>query len=179
MSRVRELVTELQRRATTELAGQIDDMEMAADMKYAGQLHETVVTLSGVAFAEEDRVRLRQLFFDEHRRLYGYAVEEERVDLVNLRVVARRRFPPIPEPHRERGGEDPAAAYVGERSVHFPEWGARTTPIFDREGLRPGNELEGPAIIEEDDSTTVVPPNHTCRVDPLLQLVITAVQCGP
>jgi N-methylhydantoinase A len=173
MSRLRDLATELQGRAAAELAERVDEMDVAADMKYAGQLHETMVPLTGVAFAEEDRARLRRLFLDEHRRLYGYAIEEEGVDLVNLRVVARRRFPTIPDPSGERGGEDPGSAHVGERCVHFPEYGTQPTPIFDRERLRPGNRVEGPAVVEEYDSTTVVPPGQTCRVDQLLQLEIT------
>ena len=179
MARLRNLATELQGRAATELAEHVDEIDVAADMKYAGQLHETVVTLSGVAFAEDDRKRLRRLFLDEHRRLYGYAIEDEGVDLVNLRVVARRRFPAIPEPNGEPGGEDSSPARVGERPVHFPERGTQQTPIFDRERLRPGNRLEGPAIVEEYDSTTVVLPGQTCLVDPHLQLVITAAGAAP
>lgn len=174
MSRLRDLAAELRGRAAAELAEHVDEVEVAADMKYGGQLHETVVPLAGVAFADEDREQLRQRFLDEHRRLYGYAIEQEGVDLVNLRVVARRRFPALPEPNGEPGDEDPAPGQVGERAVHFAERGTLPTPVFDRERLRPGNRLDGPAIIEEYDSTAVVPPGQTCRVDPHLQLVITA-----
>lgn len=179
MSRLRDLVREYQGRAAAEFAEHMDATEVAADMKYSGQLHETVVPLSGVSFAEQDRARLRELFLEEHRRLYGYAIEEEGVDLVNLRVVARRRFPALPDPTAEGVGEDPALAYLGDRLVHFPGPGTRQTRIFARERLRPGNCFEGPAIVEEYDSTTVVPPGQTCQVDAFLQLVITAGEAAP
>jgi N-methylhydantoinase A len=58
--------------------------------------------------------------------------------------------------------------------VHFPERATEQTRIFDRERLRPGHRFAGPAIVEEYDSTTVVPPGQTCEVDAYLQLVITA-----
>ena len=175
MAGLRGLVEDLRARAEAELGAEgipPDGLvvELAADMKYAGQLHEIVVPLPGVTFAEADRGRLRDLFLSEHRRLYGYAVEEEAVQLVNLRLTARHGFPPLPDPGP---GPDRGAARVGERLAHFLDATACPTAIFDRERLRPGDRLEGPAIVEEYDATTVVLPGQVCRVDAARHLVIT------
>jgi N-methylhydantoinase A len=70
-------------------------------------------------------------------------------------------------------GPDAAKAITGRRPVWLPE--AKDfveTPIYDREALKPGNRFAGPAIIEQMDTTTLVPPGMTARVDRWLNLIL-------
>jgi N-methylhydantoinase A len=177
MSDLARQVEELRREAETELAAEgvaAAEVELAAEMKYAGQLHETFVRLPELTFGESDRTRLAEAFYEEHRRLYGYAVEDETVTLANLRLVAVHHLPPIVPAPRPPDGPDPLAALVGVRPVHFGDAGWCRTSIYDRERLRPGNRVRGPAVVQELDSTTLVPPERTCAVDPRGNLVIEA-----
>jgi N-methylhydantoinase A len=98
--------------------------------------------------------------------MYGFLAEEEPVQLVTFRVeavgeVRKAEFRPRP-----LAGSDPAAALAGSREVWLPEsGGAVPVPVFDRDRLLPGNRFEGPAVIEQMDSTTVVLPGQAARVD--------------
>ena len=71
---------------------------------------------------------------------------------------------------RRYGGDDLSQARVGEREVWFNSW--HLTPIYSREKLRPGSELDGPAIIEQLDTTTVLEPGDRLSVDAQGNLLI-------
>ena len=76
--------------------------------------------------------------------------------------------------HSEAGA-DATKAVSGRRPVWLPE--AKDfveTPIYDRDALKPGNRLAGPAIVEQMDATTLVPPGMTARVDRWLNLILEA-----
>ena len=74
----------------------------------------------------------------------------------------------------EAGGPDPAAAQKGERPVAFQAAGAPTLcPIYDRTRLKAGNLLHGPAVIEQLDTTTLLPPGARAEVDRLGNLIVT------
>ena len=87
------------------------------------------------------------------------------MEFVNLRAVHTYRLPAprIQPPDRARGTT--AAARVAERPVHFAPAGFVRTPIYARPRLPLGAELSGPAIVEQPDTTTVVPPGWTARVE--------------
>lgn len=83
----------------------------------------------------------------------------------------------MPRPRLERipagGATPPATAFRGHRPVYFAESGGFVdTPTFDRAHLRAGNEVPGPALVEEHASTTVVHPGDTLRVDEFGNLII-------
>ena len=70
-------------------------------------------------------------------------------------------------------GPDAAGAITGQRPVWFPEAGDFVpTPIYSRDALQPGNRFAGPAIVEQMDTTTVVPPGMNARVDAYLNLIL-------
>lgn len=108
-----------------------------------------------------------------HEQLYGYLAPEEPIQLVTFRLEAQglvrkaelRRHEP---PHTEV-----TEALIDTREMYLPERdGFVACPVFDRERLGPGHELEGPAIVEQMDSTTVILPGQRARVDPYLNLLI-------
>ena len=106
---------------------------------------------------------LAAAFHAKHEQTYGHANRAERVQLVNLRLTALGRLPDLVL--AQRG--DPARARTRARDVWFAATGPTATPVHWRDGLMPGTEMAGPAIIEAMDSTTVVPPGWTARVDEL------------
>jgi N-methylhydantoinase A len=108
-----------------------------------------------------------------HERAYGYAAPEDSVELVNVRLAAvgvtpKPRRAPLPA-----GGPAPTPALKGRRDVWFAEAGGyRPTPVFDRGKLLRGNVLDGPAIIEEHDASTLVHPGWTATADEHGNLVL-------
>ena len=135
--------------------------ERRLDLRYAGQSYEL-----SVPFKRD----FRGLFDQQHLRAYGYSHVGRRIEIVNLRLRLVIRTPkPRLHVHQIR-----AAAPVKMKSK--PVWfdgRFRTTPVYDREQLAAGARLQGPAVIVEYSSTTVVPPDFRCEVDRYLNLILT------
>ena len=147
-----------------------------ADCRYAGQGYElrTAAPLGRIdaTFAEA----LAQAFHDEHLRRYGVTFPEKAVELVNFRVVGVGRIPPV-EPHRIAVGSaiPPAEAETAERLVICELDGGPkrvNTKILRRDRLLAGNLVAGPAIIEQMDTTTWIPPGVCGRIDAFGNLII-------
>ncbi len=143
-------------------AGEIE-ITRFADMRYVGQAYELTVRVPG---ARPDLEHLAVAFADEHRRTYGHAADDP-VQLVNVRVIARTRAqnggPPPPDRHANGRAE--------VRDVVFAGHGTRSTPILHRAALAGG--ADGPLIVEEYDSTCVVPPGWHARLDDLGNIELT------
>nr|WP_143067716.1 hydantoinase/oxoprolinase family protein [Natrinema salifodinae] len=125
-------------------------VERAADCRYAGQSFELTVAVDD----EFDADAVAERFHQAHERAYGYAMDES-IEVVNLRATATI---PGDEPTiRHEGAGD---AVVGTREAHFPgaDAGAHETTVYERDRLAPGATVDGPAILEQAESTTVVPP---------------------
>ncbi len=120
------------------------------DMRYAGQAFELTIWTDGTA---ADPARLRQRFEEEHHWRYGYARPSLHVEVVAYRIrVVRRNATRVTPPLPGGGGAAPNSAEVtiGGRAV--------AATFIGRDALPPGATLDGPAIVEEATSTTVVPP---------------------
>ncbi|OAQ51979.1 5-oxoprolinase [Natrinema mahii] len=124
-------------------------VERAADCRYAGQSFELTVPV-GETF---DAAAVADRFHEAHERTYGYAMDES-IEVVTLRTTAT-----IPGTEPGISHEGSGAAVVGTREAHFPETGARETTVYDWERLETGASVPGPAVLEQAESTTVVPPN--------------------
>jgi N-methylhydantoinase A len=137
-------------------------LSRSVDLRYAGQNYEIEVPCHG------DAAALRRAFERRHRQLYGYATGES-VEGVNLRVVARVDEPTATlAPVRAAPGE----ARAGEQRAYFAETGAVALRRFHRERLVAGRRVTGPALIEDEWSTTLVGPGQRCAADRLGNLVI-------
>ncbi len=148
----------------------------AADCRYVGQGFELTVPLGGLG--ARDIRGLAERFHLLHERTYGHANRAEPVELVTLRLSGFGTLPaPSPAPLR-RGASKPArTAQVGERSLLLPGGRRRRlVPVLDRETLLAGNRIEGPAIVEEMDSTTLILPGQRARVDAVGNLWIQEVE---
>jgi N-methylhydantoinase A len=137
------------------------------DCRYLGQGFELSVPIGAMRAREVARVA--DEFHELHERTYGHANRGEPVELVTLRLSAFGGVAPAAVSVAPRGGpRPPTHAIVGTRSVVLP--GSRRAlrvPVLRRDALRARNRIEGPAIVEEMDSTTMVLPGQTARVDAL------------
>ena len=136
-----------------------------ADMRYVGQ--EYSVTLP---IANGDLAEIADAFHEAHRVRYGHSTPDAPVEFVNLRVAAMGRIATQAPPFTP--SDDSADPALGTRTATFDGRPYETTIVL-RDRLAPGYEGRGPLVIEEEGSTTVVPPDRSVRVDDFGNLVIT------
>jgi N-methylhydantoinase A len=137
------------------------ELKRAADLRYRRQAYELTLPVASGAVTRQSLEALAAAFHDAHRRTYGHANAEERVQLVNLRLTAIGHRPPLRL--AQRG--DAATARRRERQVWFDGRGPVACPVHWRDGLVAGTRLDGPAILEALDATIVVPPGWTAAID--------------
>jgi len=144
----------------------------AADMRYVGQAYELEVPIAAPVTPE--RVpEIAAAFHAVHERVYGYARTQQPVEFVNFRAVHTYPLPrPVVTPAARPSGTL-ADARLGERRAYFA--GFVPTAIYERARLPLGARLAGPAIVEQSDTTTVIPPGVTARVDDAGNLRLTRV----
>jgi len=145
----------------------------AADMRYIGQEHAVTVELPLELFQAQDREGIKRCFDAIHQTRYGFSVAHEPAEIVSLRgaIVGSMRKPPF-EPIAQGGPQPRPEALRGLRPVHFEGAGYLDTPTYQRSALQAGNRIEGPALIEEHASTTVLHPGDVAAVDAFGDLVI-------
>ena len=135
-----------------------------ADIRYLGQAHELTVEMNLPTNPES----LKQAFFAEHNKAYGYAPDDGVVELVNVRLTTSV----IEDDNINPEFELPAAQSTKSRKAFFEiSEGPVDVPVFTRTALTSGS-IEGPMIIEEDDATCVVPSNCTVSLDEFNNIVI-------
>lgn len=140
------------------------------DMKYEGQVSELTVYLPPGTVTPENLKKLSDSFEEEHERTYGYRTDAP-FQLVNLRVIARglseeSRIPDsLDIPSTANGGQSNRSVYFG------PGHGFMDAPVISRGSLA-GKTMSGPLIIEEYDSTTVVPPGWKVSIDQWRDVVL-------
>ncbi len=148
-------------------AGEYEVMRLT-DLRYAGQAHELTVdcvSRDGVP----DFTKLITAFGDEHERTYGHQAEAEAVECVTLRLIAR-----VTEdrPERQVASSRVADQEPWPRQVYFgPDHGQLETPVIDRPAL--STPRDGPVILEEYDSTCIVPPDWYAELDSMGNIVLT------
>ena len=144
-------------------------VEITLDMRYVGQNFELPVRLAGSELPSEDELRRR--FFQAHETNYGYFNPEDPVEIVNFRLAARGRLK-FTEPMVATATASGGATPVGERPVWFAADRPATARLYAREKLLPGHVIEGPAVIEQLDTTTLVFPGDRATVDTTHNLLI-------
>ena len=146
----------------------------AADMRYVGQEHAVSVDLPDDYFRDKDRKGIKRHFDEVHAVRYGTSAPAEPADLVSLRItVTGLMKKPSPRNVPEGARVPERDAILRTKPVYFGGAGKfLDTPVFARVKLRRGNEIEGPALIEEHASTTVLAPGDRLTVDAFGNLVI-------
>src|SRR6266581_3676103 len=144
----------------------------AADMRYVGQEHAVTVDLPLAVFKKRDCDEIKRLFDAMHELRYGTSAPQERAEIVSLRstVTGAMRKPPQATINAGQR-KPPSAAFTGKPPVFFGT-GFVPTPTLRRAALLASNRINGPALIEEHASTTVLMPGDACEVDGYGNLVI-------
>lgn len=148
----------LETEAIRELEG-IEEVHAipSLDMRYRGQAYYLNVPWKG---SVDQAIRD---FHATHGRMYGFSSPEEPVEVVNVRLalIGSLKKPSFSRREMEEHRPEPE----GTRQVYFEDKGWLEAKVYLRRGLRPGAIIEGPAVVEEYDSTTLVPPDHRLEVD--------------
>lgn len=169
-SRVNRIFTQLYEQGISQIEKDYGDafsrFTYLFDLRYMGEAFEITVPITFhkhlTALALEEAVNL---FHAEHKRLYGFNRPDEPLELVNLRVKV---LVPQPKPsftaRAQTGKAD--AALIGQRPVYFRSmFEYVSTPVYAWNLLADGMVLEGPAVIEDGETTVIIPPQHKCTLD--------------
>jgi N-methylhydantoinase A len=155
---VEERFEDMENTAAKDLEG--PEHTRRADLRYRGQSFELTVEADSLE-------KLEERFHAAHEQRYGYRMDDESVELVNLRLIATV---PVEKPELD----EPAAegeAEAERREANFDgEW--QEVPVFDRELMGEGSEVSGPAIVEFKESTCVVRPGWRGAVDSVGTLIL-------
>jgi N-methylhydantoinase A len=132
----------------------------SAEMRYGEQIFEVGVDLDGIDWNAPDLLdQLAQAFHRRHEELYTYALPDQEAVLVNARVAVIGKLPMLPpEPGRAAG---PPIAPRDRRKIYLGGW--HDVPVLDFDALRPGQIVEGPAIVESATTTTLLRPGDRAR----------------
>jgi N-methylhydantoinase A len=167
---------ELESQARATLAREFGDgevfFEWNAEMRYAGQRHNIKVPISGAA----DVAGVRQAFDRDYKRRYGHADLKAAAELqaLHLSAVSRLRRPKLKHLTRRQSG----AAAHGAREVYFGEAGGMMpAQVHDRAALAAGFRADGPAVIEEYGSTTLIWPGDRFEIGELGEIRISCLKC--
>ncbi len=148
-------------------------IQRLADIRYIGQAHELVVDLPDGAYSAASRRVLLAAFERQYREHFARTPPDVPIEFVNLRVRVQAA---VPSGEPATWSEPAAAAerIKGHRSVYFPECGGyATTPVYDRYGLLAGDQFDGPAVVEERESTLVVGPDTRFAVSAAGNIVVS------
>ncbi len=136
------------------------------DLRYAGQGYEIRTPLDGIDVNPVTAASLTEIavrFHELHQTLHGHSAPDQAIEVVSYRVRVRAPVPKQDLPALD-GLSDEAATSKGTRSVTFDGRARFEAPVYDRDALTAA-AIEGPAVIEQFDSTTVLPPGWTARLD--------------
>ena len=151
-------------------------IERSADMRLLGQLHEIRVKLPAGELTEANMPALIAAFKTAYAARYTSVYAGVGIQLVSLRVMCRSPLPGLSLAQAEAAGA--GEARKGSRPAWFGT-GFTNTAVYDRYRLAPGTTIAGPAIIEEREATTIVPPGDTVAVDPSGTLRIAIATAAP
>jgi N-methylhydantoinase A len=136
------------------------------DMRYVGQWRSLAIEVEGPVEALDDAA---EAFHREHEREHAYRRDDTPVEIyqINLQAVGETRKAELPS--HERDGDRPEAG--GTREVRFAGQGEPVeTPVYERSALPAGARFDGPALVDQLDSTVLVPPGVRCEVDEWLNI---------
>ena len=145
----------------------------SADMRYVGQGYELSVPIPDGPVDGRTAAALRSAFDRVYAHRYGYSDPQAAVELVTAAVTVTGAGPEVRLAEQPPGARDVAQARKPSRPVYFPETrGYVECAIYDRARLPVGSTIVGPAIVEEPESTTVLPPGAQAEVDRWANLVV-------
>ena len=140
------------------------------DLRYVGQAFQLSIDFTAEELAEKGLSLFIDAFDREHTQLFTFALDEGH-EMVMIRAIVSAKNDPIPELKTVTGGGDLAAARIADTEFYY-EGETHDAVIYDRSKLANGVEVPGPSIVNEMDSTTVILPGYTAKVDGVGNLLI-------
>jgi N-methylhydantoinase A len=147
------------------------EMRVSADMRYQGQSYEIETELRTEWIVSGDADAIVAAFHEEHRRLFGHADTSAFVQMINLRLVISGATPKPQLRQLEKAASTAMPRMAVEAWLDGLKW---SVDVYHRADLLADHRFAGPAIIAQDDTTTVVPPGFVVFVDGFGNLLITA-----
>src|SRR5205809_1673838 len=156
--------------------------EFSLDVRHKGQINEVEVLLPWSRLPADFEPKLRKMFVERYEQLYGRgsALAGAQLEFVVSRLRARARTPQPKLVFSKTSSNTMAKSAIRKkRDIYWPDLRKhRATPVFDGEKLISGNQVKGPAIVETADTTVVVHPGTTLRLDALGNFEIMFKQTG-
>jgi N-methylhydantoinase A len=143
------------------------------DLRYMGQIRALTIELPAMALTRESIDHAVARFREDYEREFKYSLPDATIEAKTLRVsgVGMTGKPSF---HASPNGTHQAAVPASRRDVYFAEAGGFVeTAVFERTSLRTGDTLVGPALVEQFDGTTVLPPGTRAHVDQFGNLIVT------
>ena len=177
-ARMNQRFEELRLRAVEDIREENFELSEAnfrrqADMRYLHQGYELSVDCPNREIVETDKAELKAAFDDLHGRVYGLSAKDEDAEIVTFRLLAEIAVPRLQPPPVESGDPGVEHAVIGRRPLFDLERGEfLEAVVLDRGRLLAGNRIEGPAVIEQLDATTVLSESQHATVDTFGNIVI-------
>jgi N-methylhydantoinase A len=147
--------------------------QRSLDIKYVGQGYTLSISCDEMHFSTSSLNVLAEQFHQRHETLYGFRADGESIELIDVRLRATGRLPQLPSVASEMGAREPDAAEIARRSAWVDATGEmQQHRVYARDKLRAGHVLTGPCIVEQSDSTTLIPPGWMATVDGYENLII-------
>ena len=159
----------LRARVTAELdadgiARADQEIEIIAECRYRGQGFELRAGMPEGAVTASNKAVIAESFHAQHQLDYGYSYPEQEVEIITLRVIGSAAVPRIAIPRiAPSDGSSPDRALMLVRPTTFDDGRTLETPRYDRRKLLIGDRIEGPAILVQHDSNTLVPPGYVAE----------------
>jgi N-methylhydantoinase A len=173
---VNEIFAELESQALADLTQEHftpaqSAIEYALDMRYAGQGYEMTLPCPAPLQAG-DLQKLRAAFDEEHRKSFGHTAPNEPVEIVSYRLRGVGRVPPVDLPKYKPTGTTLKDVLREMRSARF-DGKMIECPVYQRDKLDVGTTFNGPALVDQLDCTTVIPPGQKVRIDDYRNMIIS------
>jgi N-methylhydantoinase A len=150
--------------------------DYAVDLRYAGQGYELRVQVPESAMQADDWQSVWNSFHEQHRAEYGHCFTDQPIEIVTVRVTGRGLMPKLPHSQKLGNSGRLEDAWLKSGETYFRVHGkiqCLKTEFYDRPSLPAGTVLQGPAVLFQKDSTTVIPPRWTATIDEFLNVLIT------
>ncbi|MFI5419671.1 MAG: hydantoinase/oxoprolinase family protein [Nitrososphaerales archaeon] len=136
------------------------------DMRFVGQSYELNIPCRSGKIDQNVLQEIANNFISKHRKIYGHAAEGEPIEIINLRVSVTGIVPPPQVTKIQPSRENAREAIRTQREIYFRKINKQTLcPVYTRSKLLAGDQIVGPAVIEQPDSTTTVYPEQQAQVD--------------
>jgi N-methylhydantoinase A len=155
--------------ASAKLEKENASVSIVADMRYAGQGHEITVRMPNQTLSAESLSIIEQNFIEEYHLRYGRTINNMPIETVTWRLLVSGPTPTLTPKQAVLGVQE--KALKGKRNLYFGS-GFVDAPVYNRYAMDANETIAGPCIIEEMESTTVIGPNSSVRVDAYKNIII-------